>query len=391
MLVMFQMQQDRTMAINSSFTPTLRRMSTTGRALGRLKCVSWDCRTGVYMLDGPNCPFRPSKLVRFKDWDIGSECLIGDDGGFTERNIKIGGSVQPESSAVLNIDMPGILPEGVLATGRNFLSTVIREFHMVSMFLPHCVCCRKHRSDSGHLFCSECNNPVHLTNHYFPHAGCIGSCCMSTSLEDNECELCFTGGGRPCTRHLHRYNRDYGHLPVMPVEIWAEVMKYLWVPCYRSAFMEEWNNVSRDGTRLMLTVNHNTKYVMKSKPPLVFESEKVVSRHGYINPTSFRASYLDLLYLNESDDGYIENDPYMGRLDKLGADSGERMVFLNEDPMYPSGIRSQDAQTMPVFIDVQFGRTASPNESFEYDAVSERMLESNASEDDDDSISIDSN
>lgn len=347
------------MAVNSSFVPTLTRMSAL-RNVGAMQGVSWDNDTGVYMLDGVNAPFRPSKLVKFfTDGECGYNVTIGDDGGFLERQIKIGGSPQHNAQVVLNLDLPEV---DDTADGRNFLSTLLKEFHCASLFTPHCRCCLKKRCEDGHRFCDDCNNPYHLMNHYFPHHANVGSCCYKSRDHYDECCLFCLGHQSPGNRLLSRGARSatatvkfsFAHLPDVPVEVWIKVMQFLFVPCYQCLFVEEWNNVSRDGSRLMLTVNHNTKYIYESVSPVEFEFNKNRYPVAFKNPDRFVPKLTDRVTLDVNDENYVSNDPYMG--DGSCDLECPNFIFVNEDPMFPNGVRSSDAQTLPVVIDVQLGR-----------------------------------
>lgn len=345
--VLMQVIQDRTMAMNNSFVPALERLSK-GMKFGKLQAVTMVDSTRCYMWDGCNTPFRPSKLVRVVLPD-GYFVLFGDDGGYTDRKIKVGGTPQADAQVILPLDLPGV-------NESNYLSTVLTERHCVSVVTPHCVCCMKRRSVQGYRFCAFCKDPSHLYLHYFPHAGCLSSCCLHDSDRYDCCipctDLSFEYGTHRMSNNGNFFmcsTCDYEHLPHLPMDVILLICKYLHVPCFGSDFLEAWNEVSRDGTLLSLRVNFEVRSLYKSTSPADFEDSKLPSDDPYGNPGFY---YSPSVYIeNEDDDSISVPDPYVS-VTKVG-ESNSNIVFLNRDPMFPNGIRVSNDQGMPVSINLE--------------------------------------
>lgn len=345
MRLLFQMIHDRTMAVNSSFVPTCRRVGTLDCWRGKMKAVSWNSETRVFMWDNENCPFRPSKLLSLNGED-GYRALIGDEGGFLERKIKIGGAAQSDAVAAVSLSASGI--------DDSFLSTVLKEFHLATIVTPHCLCCMKVRSESGHWFCDSCNDPHHLSCHYFPHGGNVSPCCLEV---DTDVALCcgdcvghvdlLSFGDLSVSRTYRFSGGPHANLPVLPVEVIAKVLEYMFVPCVVSQFVGEWFKVGRHGSRLMLTVNFNQKFVYERCPR--YQTRRMFASTSWKNPDCLYFPMVDRIRIDEDDENYI-SDVYCR---KTARSSDANVLLLNEDPMFPSGVRSTDAQSLPVFIDVE--------------------------------------
>jgi len=326
-----------------------------------------DCECRAFCWDGPNCLFRPSKLVRFSLKD-GWFTLLGDDGGFTERQVKVGGCAQEGANAVVQFD--DRLDTSV-DSRPNFLSTVLKEFHCVSVVTPHCLCCRSARSSPGYRFCDTCNHPAHLSHHYFPSARYLGWCCVVRVPNVMCCDSCFRFNLRG--RRYNYQDRSVRVLegnPEIPQnfdhDCAAAVMRFLFVGNLMSAYVEEWNAVSRDDSFLLVQLNFRRKFIYKSSPAQVFESDKRYSRLPWLNEKNFDPAPIDVCNASEYD-GLNEDAGYVTLPDPYVRDIGSRPVEL-ERPLlvgglpvnHGSGVTSYDAQTMPVLIHVEFGYVSRP-------------------------------
>lgn len=346
--VLMQVIHDRTMAMNNSFVPALKRMAE-GMKRGKLQCVTMAEHTRCFWWDGNNTPFRPSKLVRIVLAD-GYFVLIGDDGGYTDRSVKIGGSAQQGAQVVFPLNLSGV-------ADANYLSTVLTEKHCVSLITPHCLCCMSVRSVQGYRFCAYCKDPSHLSNHYFPHGGYISACCIDHA---NQHDCCI-----PCTELSDEYGThlmclngnfstintcDFDHLPCLPMDVVVKISEYLFVPCFGSEFLEAWNDVSRNGTLLSIRVNFEIHSVYKSMNAAEFNLSKSRSTDPFGNPDYF---YMPSFYVdNEDEDSIVNPDPFIPP-DGVPVTGGTNVVFLNNDSMFPNGVRVSNDQGMPVSINLE--------------------------------------